>query len=1395
MTATSTEGDVRIEGTVGNDLVASALGKSSIEGVTAGGNATVSGSAVEVKSLNGQKTKVTGRLTATDTAYDNATSKGIIVKDSEVGSIEVNGADLVQIENVKGGNGTVASSDSGIYLKDNDLGDVVTTSKKYTRVSGNSHYKSLDMTASQVTLGEKVKTTVQNSNGDAVEVYALSQGNLNVDNTLKATSKFDLCYSDVINAGDIDLTSTTESIVQATSSDVTGSLTATNSINLNAAGSIQAVDATIDADSARAPYSSEYTYVMAYGSSNLNPEKASSLSVNSKDATATAKGRVDIKSNVSNNLTATSTEGDVRVEGTVGNDLAVTSAKSTVLDTVTVGKDTVVNSGSFTRVSGNNTFGNDLDINALAVNFGTYGDNTSASTWGLGDGSAVIGNKLTVDATNTIGFASDVTAKSMDLTSHNSSIVQAIADSNVLSDGVGRIITDELTITAPYGAAVALDANNQYSASGAAIPTYYEAVEGIYVPSASASEHQAMEVQTLTSNATLKIHDGAGTANIKTDADVVVDGNGQNDINDLKLASQGNVKVSDLKAVRRDDNNKTGNVIVETPKNVEIGKVVTDTNIEVIAETGNINVVDYLTADNEGNSVGDVILRGKKLEGENFTSTNSTIAIKGANVELTQKDSAPSIVMSNIEATGLGDGNGNVTITIPDANTVDINDIKAINNITVLNKVLSNPNDPARYDVIFDTVKLRNILADDDSNGRGDLNIRAKGLIDADNISGANITLTSTEGNVVVNNAKSARSAEDTTAQAQASVNGGTKSGNIIITAEQGDITIGNMNAASDIIGSAINGNVNVVANLAADAEDLIGVSGVNSNTYGDIILTGKNLVGDNFSTPNSTVTIKGANVNLTQETPVDTLTYSGIIASAVGSDEAGDIVINVPTNNVDLNNIHATKDIVINNKKDANGYSSDYLDTAKLNNVIADSEENGVGDLIIKTRGKIDATDIGGANITLESTDGNITVDGADAHRGNQSDNPVKTAGNINITANSDDAVITIGNVNADTDLIATAQNGTISQSGDLAADADNNGIGDLILTGKKLNGTDDTNLGDKGTIKGGNVAINQTGDGDLTVGNITAVGYNDADGNNVNGDVTITTPNGNVTVDNTKGTHDVTITAPEGKATVTNTNADSEGNGQGTLTIIAKDDVIAQNDGGGNVVITSNEGNVTAEDITADGHDKNNNVNGDVKITANNGDVTADGINGTHDVIITAGGDANVTDAHADTDNDKNGDLIISAGGKAVVDGGTGNNVDIEANDDITAKDINGKDDVTIISDNGTVKTIGDIIADGDNDGIGTLTILPLPIIEPTPGPNPGPNPGTTPSGEVERNLNNLVQEGIPTQIAQSFTPIAFAAEDEDDSDVLKRIVKTVFKTPETGIVTITDRFKSMR
>ena len=74
-----------------------------------------------------------------------------------------------------------------------------------------------------------------------------------------------------------------------------------------------------------------------------------------------------------------------------------------------------------------------------------------------------------------------------------------------------------------------------------------------------------------------------------------------------------------------------------------------------------------------------------------------------------------------------------------------------------------------------------------------------------------------------------------------------------------------------------------------------------------------------------------------------------------------------------------------------------------------------------------------------------------------------------------------------------------------------------------------------------------------------------------------------------------------------------------------------------------------------------------------------------------------------------------------------------------------------------------------------------------DPDPKPKPDPDPDPSIKDEPVKNLTNLIQNGVDAGFVQTFTPIAFAADEEPD--VVKRIAKIVFKTPD-GIVSISDR-----
>ncbi len=1286
-----------------------------------------------------------------------------------------------------------------------------------------------------------------------------------------------------------------------------------------------------------------------------NTANADKVTANSGNVTVRANNAV-----VASNLTATkSDENNGNIYVTSSNaDATLTTANAERNVEVRANKGTATGSGLKADTE-NNANGDVIISGKKAVLSDSEGANvTVRATETTADLTNVKAKAGDIDAqsvgnitaTNVTAVKTDDTNGNVKLaTNANANVTKATADTNVeITANAGNVIADQLK--------------------------------------ADAEDNTIGDIIINTKNATLTNSEGA---NVKVNAtetaslDTVTAKAG-----DIDAKSNGNLVGNKLTAKKTNEEN--GNIKLGSNANVTVADAEAERNIEVTANLGKINA-GKLTADTEENGNGSVILTGKTVSGLNDAIIGSTGRIKGANVTINQSTPVDTYTATNLVALGKDDNNGDVNVNVPVKNII-LEDISATRDVTVDNR-------PADANGILETATLTNVFADSEENGVGEINIKTRGVINANNIAGANITLESINDNITVNGAKSVRADQPDTA------------GNVKLIADSGNISVGNVNAATDIIGTALNGNIDVTGNLTADYEPNTALGG---NGVGDVILTAKKLDGDNFKLTDSQIAIKGADVILNQSTPQDTLVLSNITADGKGHDNVGDVLINIPVKNVDLNNIHATRDIVVDN-----GTTDGILDSAKLTTVIADSEENGIGDLYIKTRDDINATDIGGANITLESTNGNITVDGAKSARGDQAD---ADAGNITIIAhnngNADDkGNITLGNIHADTDVVGDASKGNINQTGDIVADNEGNGVGEVRLTAK-----DGITLGDNGVVKGADITI-EVGNGDIDVKNLIADGQvYDENGNVVgnsddHGNISIHTPNGNVTVDDTTGTHDVTIVTDNGKANVTDTSADSERNGQGTLTIKATDDVVASNDDGANVVIET-KGDIDADDLEAHapgaGEEGQGNGNGNIILTSEEGNIDLDGAKADHDIVITPGkdadgkyiGDANVNDAHADADNDKDGDLIINGknvtvdaevaedqdGNKTVTPTGdttTGNNVIINADNDVVAEDINSNDDIIITAGNDVIGDnliadaenpntadsdgIGDLIinaggdvdlnngeganvditagddvnatditahgndgtpdnpqdsgditinaggdvnvedtnsvkdteitaggditvtnatADTDNDTQGDLIIhgkgdvtvdggdganveitsdngdvdiddvhahgtddgddtdptigqgsgniiIDAPngdvtidnsdanndivitvgggdvivgpnvipdkegndvgrlIIDKNPGGGNGFDTGDDlVSSEIIKHLNNLNQSGVDTVITQQFTPIAFAADDEDEqSAIAKRIAKTVFKTPETGIVTITERYKSMR
>lgn len=618
---------------------------------------------------------------------------------------------------------------------------------------------------------------------------------------------------------------------------------------------------------------------------------------------------------------------------------------------------------------------------------------------------------------------------------------------------------------------------------------------------------------------------------------------------------------------------------------------------------------------------------------------------------------------------------------------------------------------------------------------------------------------------------------------------------------------------------STINGDLtaNAMGSSAVDdANVILGWYDKNANLQdGSVTVTGK-LTANASGNIGYSNTVKAGKIEMT--------TSKGSIFQAKSDNINGKLVSDDVSLSAPNGYIAALDGNVKNN-------SSEYFE-AMQNTVSRDNFESAVGKNILDADA-IDiksATDNGDLKITIDTSVININADAGNTDLKVTPDTVenvvISSTGNlktgdITIKKSNDDTTgngsftskngsVTIDNVKADTNIVISA--GKDVKGTDLVADAEGNGVGDLIInaggkadidggSGKNvgitsvadsivnnITGADNVTIeSTEGTVSGGNLIADGDGDGigDLIIKGKGDVTIHDASGENVS----IASKDGNADVTHISGTNDVIIDASNGSVTGSDLIADADKDGKGDLIIKSGDKTDIDGGSGKNVDIVSG-GDATIKNVTGDD---------DVKIKSD-GNVTGENLK-------------------ADNDNDKKGDLIIDSKGNVDINGGSGNNVDIDSGKNTTGTDIVAKDDITIDA-GGNVK--GDhLVADGDKDGIGDIIINGggnvniddahgnTITINGKPGgitnssadngifwngiPVDGNNSLTE---EVLKNLNNLQQSGVNTAMAQSFTPIAFAASDDDEeqSALAKRIAKTVFKTPD-GVVTITDRFDTIK
>ena len=994
---------------------------------------------------------------------------------------------------------------------------------------------------------------------------------------------------------------------------------------------------------------------------------------------STFDGNVNVKnnallmtnSNIDGNLDVVA-KTYVQLDTVKAGDTNIASNYFTRLYDVTLGKTTIKDtSDNYMVIGGHSTFDGNLDIIAKCIIFGWYTKDAV-----LQDGSITVNGDLTVNALTDIGYSNVVRANNINFTTENGSILQA--NSDAMS---GKLIANNINLTANNGFVVSLNANVANNTSD-------------YVDILACRKSFATDKF---NKGTVDLEGGSATINTKV---ALVKANLTGDLN----ANANNIQVVGSKVGGKADLKASKGIYVA---NSTVGGTL-DANSNGYVQMDTVKAGDTTINSNQYTKLFDVDLGNTTI-----TDTSDNYIVIAGN----------STINGDLTATAMGSSD------VDDANVIfgwyDKNANLQDGSLTVTGKLTANASGNIGYSntVSADKIEMKSTKGSI-FQAKSD-NINGKLISDDVSLSAPNGYIAALDGNVENNSSEYFRAMQNTVSRD----NFESAVGKNILDAD-----------AIDIKSATDNGDLKItidtsVINISADAgnTDLK----VTPDTVENVVIssTGNLKTGD--------ITIKKSN---------DDTTGNGSFTSRDGS--------------VTIDNVKADTDLIISAAKDVKG-----------TDLVADAEGNGVGDLIINAGGKADIDGASGKNVgissvadsivknvtgaddvIIESKEGTVTGSNliADGDQDGIGDLIIKGKGDVtidgasgeNVSIDSKDGNADIKHVTGADDVIINAINGTVTGN-DLTADGDQDGIGDLIINGK----------------------------GDVKI--------DDASGENVS----IVSKDGDADVKHIEGTNDVIIDASNGSVTGSDLIADADKDGKGDLIIKSGDKTDIDGGSGKNVDIVSG-GDASIKNVTGDD---------DVKIKS----------------------DGNVTGGNlkADNDNDKKGDLIIDAKGDVDIDGGSGNNVDIDSGNNTTVKDIIAKDDITIDA-GGDVK--GDhLTADGDKDGIGDIIINGggkvdiddahgnTITINGKPG---GISDSSADNGifwngvqvdgnnslteEVLKNLNNLQQSGVNTAMVQSFTPIAFAASDDDEeqSALAKRIAKTVFKTPD-GVVTITDRFDTIK
>ena len=695
--------------------------------------------------------------------------------------------------------------------------------------------------------------------------------------------------------------------------------------------------------------------------------------------------------------------------------------------------------------------------------------------------------------------------------------------------------------------------------------------------------------------------------------------------------------------------NGTGSPNLAISGSVTAGNTVLNTlqNITLAAPNGAINSTGVMT----GNVLTLSALNSTSLTNQNVSQLNASITGTGQNLTVS---SSRSLTAGDINLTG-----GTLNLTLSGGNLTRSGTITTgTNGSAILNvsqgSILGNgriTSDSLNFaaivspDLSVANATFTRLSANITQSGNIDLSRSSDLTIDQAVTSFGDITFALTAGNLTINGPLTA---------------GG--NGNIALTASNGSLNT-TANAASNITANVLTVSTKNDLVLQTDVNELIAnVTG----SPGNITVTEKSglIVGSGNISAANTISITLLAGDLTRTGAINTSTSTGnVTLNIAGGGVTGNGAINAATLNWTSKSTAAINDAFLS-------YTS-----------VAANVTGAGNDLFISRTGDITvlgATTASG-NINIVSAisgkiaTGNLAINGPITAGGGKTVSLSAVAGNIT-TSNSSSVINTTGNVS----LLARNTSSIYTSIGGLAANVTGGDLTVAEANGLALLGGAGNNVN-----VAGNVTIRV---GNSIPGNLSGSGYL-----NAGGDVTITAPNGAVTLTSAAGqisAVNLSISANGTSAANTNVTNLTANIAAGGLTIVEADSItIEPND----VVATG------AISITSTGGDISGSANGG--INANTGDVTLSALNG----AVLFNNNANQVAGNVLTVNAKNDSAVNTAVSNLVANITAGKLTVAEANNlavgttNATAVVTSG--DLTINVANGSLTGLGSINAGASN------------------------------------------------------------------------------------------------